>query len=125
MTADEDPARVLAALARLSLSRIDAPWTLRVAGYIQRKRRLLHFVNYHRDEAKGASIPGPAGECPLPATDVAVAVRLPRSARVRGVRLLSPDMDAPLDLASEFARGILRFRLPAFEVYAVAVVQLG
>lgn len=125
VTADENPETVLAALAGLSLSRIDAPWTLRVAGYIQAERRLLHFVNYNRDEEKSAGIKGPAGECPIPATGVAVEVRLPRNARVHGVRLLSPDADAPLELASEFDSGLLRFRLPAFEVYAVAVVQLG
>ncbi|MCC6860699.1 MAG: hypothetical protein IT158_19180 [Bryobacterales bacterium] len=113
---------VLADTGRRGLSKVDAPWTLRVAGYSRPGRRILHFVNYNRDEEKGAAIKGPAGECALPVARIDVDLRLPDRRRVRAVRLLSPDPDILAETAWKQEGGRLRFQLPRVEVYTLAEI---
>lgn len=120
-----DARAVLEDIARRAFSRVEAPWTLRVAAYEQPGRRIVHFVNYNRDEQKGAKIKGPAGECPIPEENIRVDLRLPQAPRVSDVRLLSPDDAAPPKIEWEQEAGRLRFRVPRVEVYTVVEVRHG
>ncbi|MBK9167164.1 MAG: hypothetical protein IPM24_06830 [Bryobacterales bacterium] len=120
---ETDPDAVLARLASRNLSRATAPWTLRAAGYRRKGGCELHLVNYDRDEAKGAGIRGPAGECPRAARNVSFDLLLPERARVREVSLLSPD-DSPAPLAGwKQERDRLRFDVPSVEVYSIVRVR--
>jgi hypothetical protein len=118
-----DAGAVLEQIARRGLSRVNAPWTLRVAGYTRPGRRILHFVNYNRDEQRGAAIKGPAGECPLPVTGVEVDLRIPPGPKVRSVHVLSPDNAGPPGLEWKQEGGRLRFQLPPVEVYTVVEIR--
>lgn len=118
-----DAGAVLEDIAKRAFSRIEAPWTLRVTAYERPNRRIVHFVNYNRDEQKGAKIKGPAGECPIPEENIKVDLRLPKGARVSGVRLLSPDDAAPPKIEWEQEAGRLRLRVPRVEVYTVVEVH--
>ncbi len=116
-----DAKTVLDDIGRRGLSRVNAPWTLRVAGYSLPGRRVLHFVNYNRDEQEGAKIKGPAGECPIAAEDV--EVDLAAAERPREIRLLSPDQNATRDLQWTHQDGRLRFRIPRVVVYTVIEIR--
>ena len=118
-----EPKAVLENLGRHSLSQFAAPWTLRVAGYSQPGRRILHFVNYNRDEKKGATIKGPGGECPAAVEGVEVDLRLPGRPPVRYVRVLSPDEAAPPRVTWTHQAGRLRFVLPRVEVYTLVEIR--
>jgi hypothetical protein len=118
-----EPKAVLENLGRHSLSRFVAPWTLRVAGYSQPGRRILHFVNYNRDEKKGATIKGPGGECPAAVEGVEVDLRLPGRPPVRYVRVLSPDEVALAKVTCTHQDGRLLFVLPRVEVYTLVEIR--
>ncbi|MBL8295890.1 MAG: hypothetical protein JNN08_28865 [Bryobacterales bacterium] len=114
-----DAEGVLDELGRRDLSRVEAPWTLRVAGYSLPGRRVLHFVNYNRDEQEGARRKGAAAECPIAVENVNVDLRL--AIKPRSIRLLSPD-SATVDLAWTHQDGRLRFRLPRVDVYSLCEI---
>lgn len=114
---DPDAASLPASLTAHNLSRVEAPWTLRVAAYTLPTRRTVHLVNYNRDEQEGAKRKGPAAECPIPEQNIFIDLRLAR--RPRNLRLLSPDaQDAP-PLQWTHKQGRLSFRIPSVEVYSV------
>ena len=72
-------------------------------------RRLVHLVNYRSDS---------------PARDIAVAVRLPRGARAKGVRLASPEHEADIVLPFHVEEsGVVQFNVPTVGVYEIAVID--
>jgi hypothetical protein len=109
-------------------SRIEAPPTVRVSasrpaggGEID-----LHFVNYRRDDSSVSTRPsGIAGERPVPVSDVRGEVVIPPGMRVVRVEAMSPEEPDPVELASQFAGGRLRFTVPRFLVYSVVRIRLG
>jgi hypothetical protein len=112
---------VLDQVGRRGLSRVEAPWTLRVAGYSFPGRRVLHFVNYNRDEQEGARRKGAAAECPVAVENVDVDLRL--AIKPRAIRLLSPD-STTIDLPWTHQDGRLRFRIPRVEVYSLCDITV-
>jgi hypothetical protein len=114
-----DAEGVLDEVGRRALSRVEAPWTLRVAGYSLPGRRVLHFVNYNRDEQEGARRKGAAAECPIAVENVDVDLRL--AIKPRAIRLLSPDTTTA-DLTWTHQDGRLRFRIPRVEVYSLCEI---
>lgn len=117
----EEAQSVLESVRRRELSRVAGEWTLRAAAYVVGGRRVLHLVNYNRDESAGAKKKGPAGECPVAAENVAVDLRLAK--KPRAVRVLSPDEGAAGTVEWTHERGRLRFRVPRVEVYSVVEIE--
>lgn len=104
---------------------IDAPWTLRVCGFAEPGRRLLHFVNFNRDEIAAKALKGPAAECPLPAEGVRVRLVVPPGETVRRVRAYSPDRAGPARIAFRQAAGAVEFVVPRIDVYEVVEIRSG
>jgi len=119
----DDAQAVLDSLGKRALSRVEAPWTLRAAAYSVGSRRVLHLVNYNRDEQAGAKKKGPEGECPIPVENIAVDLRL--KGKPRAVRLLSPDQTAPEEVEWTHEKGRLQFRVPRVEVYTLVEIVAG
>ena len=111
-----------------SLSRFDAPNTLRVSASrpSEKKEINLHFVNYDRDElpkranGKPNHGRGPADERSKPVSEVSVSFALPQNYEVSKVEILSPEYDRPAHPKFKMAEGRISFTLPKFLVYAVA-----
>jgi len=125
-------------LAGLELSRIAGPVTLRASVFDGPGRRILHLVNYNRDEEAAKGIRGPAGEMPIAEQNVAVRLRLPSTSaphpsqgegsgegEVKAVVLRSPDDGATVHLPHELEGGFVRFVVPRVEVYAVVEIVLA
>src|SRR5438874_1762980 len=81
---------------------------LNVVAQAEKKRWIIHLVNYN------------AREAPLP-EPVEVTCRTPSSARE--VRLYSPDLEAPRTIAAKNVDGSVAFTVPAVKVYSIAVVS--
>ena len=93
----------------------------------QPKRRLVHLVNYHREEPpKTATMGrGPHEEKPLAVENLAVRLALQPGERVKSIRLLSPDADVSTGPAGLVQRnGEAAFTVPRMLIYTVAVVEL-
>jgi len=93
----------------------------------QPKRRIVHLVNYNREEpppnAKMGR--GPHEEKPLAVTDTTVRIALAPGERVKSVRLLSPDAGVSTGPAGLVRRpGEATFAVPRMLVYTVAVAEL-
>jgi len=103
------------------LSKIDAPWMVRVTAYSQPGRIILHLVNYNRDETDEG---GPANEKPIAITDIDVNLRLHTEAKVNSVILSSPEAPQryPLDWQQTGKR--VSFRVPSVLVYGLVVIYM-
>ena len=105
------------------LLRLAAPYTLEAHVYQQPGRRVVHLVNYNRNEkAVGKSVV--AREAPIALVPTNVELALPVGAHVRQVRFLDPDAKEEQKLAFEQQGNIVKFQTPAFLVYGVCVVEL-
>ena len=102
-----------------TLSKFDTTWAVQVHAeqLPDRRRIVLHFVNYDRNEEMAPK------EAPITAEPVGVDLRLPPGARVTGVRFLTPEAPEPKELEFTQSQDRLRFRSPRFLVYAVAAIQ--
>jgi len=106
------------------LLRTSAPYTLEAHVYRQSGQRVVHLVNYNRNEkASGKSVV--AREAPIDAAPTEIELTLPPGARPKRVRFLDPD--APGERLLEFQRvaGGVKFQTPSFKVYGVCVVELA
>lgn len=93
----------------------------------QPKRRLVHLVNYNREEPpKTATMGrGPHEEKPLAVENLTVRLALQPGERVKSIRLLSPDAEVstgPAGLVQRAAEAA--FTVPRMLIYTVAVVEL-
>ena len=101
-----------------------APWTVEMHVYRQdtKKRWIVHLVNYnHAEGAQGKSVS--AREAPTAAEPVKVQLRIPPGQKIRQVRFLSPDAEAPKQIVFRHEAGTLQFTTPAFLVYGVCVLE--
>ena len=93
----------------------------------QPKRRLVHLVNYNREEPpKTATMGrGPHEEKPLAVVNLTVRLALQAGERVKSIRLLSPDAEVSTGPAGLGQRsGEAAFTVPRMLIYTVAVVEL-
>ncbi len=104
---------------------IDAPWTLRVCGFREPGRRILHFVNFNRDEEAGKSVKGAAAECSVPAEDVRVRLVLAPGEQARRIRSYSPDRESVARVPFSQCGDRLEFAVPRVEVYEVVEIRTG
>jgi hypothetical protein len=115
-------------LPRKTLSRFDAPWTVRVSVSRPQKGRelTLHFVNYNRREPRGKRNAGRGivDENPIAAEGVKVELLVPKGNRVLRVEALTPEKPAPMVLQTEMKEGRACFAMPGFLVYGIARVHL-
>jgi hypothetical protein len=121
---DEKP---LAALAG-KLSRFDAPATVRVSANRGKDGKFLtlHFVNYNREEPKQKKSAGRGivDEKPIAVKQVGVDLAWPERTRLDQAYFLTPENTEPIALKLESTNTRLRFRVPEFLVYAVAVLPI-
>ena len=104
--------------------RIEAPWTVKAMAWRGPGRRVLHLVNYDRDEAAAARLPqNPAAECPVPVSNAVCRLVLPAGARVSRVVFYAPEADRPLKVSFHTDKDGVRFAVPPFEVYGVAEIR--
>ena len=92
------------------------------------KRWFVHLVNYNREEPP-AGAPrtgrGSQDEKPLRVEKIRVTLPLPEGARVKAVRLFSPDPDVSTGaLPFEQSGGAAHFTVPAMLVYSVAEIEI-
>ncbi len=93
----------------------------------QPKRRLVHLVNYNREEPPKARTmgAGPHEEKPIAAEGTTVRLALAPGERVKSIRLLSPDAEVSTGPAGLVQRSEeVAFTVPRMLVYTVAVVEL-
>jgi len=92
--------------------RVGGPLFLAANPVIQpdRRRIMVHLVNY--DAGRGSSVRA-----------VEVACRLPAQVQVKEAKLMSPDLDKPLDLKFSTRDGVVRFTVPEVKVYAFATLS--
>ena len=116
------------------LSRFDAPATVRVsasrpagaAAASTSGEITLHLVNYDREEPPpGQAAHGIRDEKPKAAPGVAVDLALPAGATVKSVRVSTPELPEPVEVAHTTAGDRLHFTMPPFLVYSIARVQLA
>jgi len=107
------------------ISRIEAPWTVRVGAFHNAERIVLHLVNYNRDEARGKEVKGPAGEFPIDVRDIRVRLQLPQARQVRSVTLFRPETDRAEPLSLECRGRTLTFAVPRIAVYGVVDIRYG
>jgi len=91
------------------------------------KRRLVHLVNYNREEPPKARTmgAGPHEEKPLAVEGITVRLALQPGDRVKSVRLLSPDAEVSTGPAGLVQRaGEAAFTVPRMLIYTVAVAEL-
>lgn len=112
-----------------SLSRFDAPFTVRVSASRPTGTEDeidLHFVNYLRKEPPpdGQGRPSTGGgivdERPVPCAPIAVDFVLPGDAPVNRVEFVTPEGEGAEVLEWSCTDGRLRFSTPGFLVYGVA-----
>lgn len=116
---------IVARLAKLGTSRIEAPWTVRATAYAQPDRLVLHLVNYNRDETPDRQLTGPELERPKPVLETPVRLRLPAGRLAESVTLFGPDRSAPVRIPFQQRDGQAVFRVPEFLVYAVVSVDFA
>lgn len=93
----------------------------------QPKRRIVHLVNYNREEPPKARTmgAGPHEERPLAVEGVTVRLALQPGERVKSVRLFSPDAEVSTGPAGLVQRaGEAAFTVPRMLIYTVAVAEL-
>src|SRR5579885_944511 len=101
------------------MSGCEAPWTVQMTAWQQpqRRRLIVHLVNYDRDEA------GPGLENPRATRPFRVRLRLPQGARLGAVRFATPEQPEPVRLPATLENGQAIFEEPGFLVYGLAVVE--
>jgi hypothetical protein len=118
-------AEVAGSLKTLSGCAVEAPWTVKAMLWKGKGRRVLHLVNYDRDEDKAKTRPNkPQAECPVPASNIVCRLALPAGATVTDVRLYRPESEKPEPL--EFTlqeNGSVGFVVSQFAVYGVVDVR--
>jgi hypothetical protein len=93
----------------------------------QPKRRLVHLVNYNREEPPKTRTmgSGPHEEKPIAVEGTTVRLALAPGERVKSVRLLSPDAEVSTGPAGLVQRaGEAAFTVPRLLIYTVAVAEL-
>lgn len=98
----------------------DAPWTIVFQAYIQdeRRRLILHVVNYDNAETSDAY-------APIPTPSVGVRLRVPAEWRMKRVTVALPEQAGEIGLDFiQNAEDVL-FRLPPVRVYGVVMVEEG
>jgi len=93
----------------------------------QPKRRIVHLVNYNREEPPKARTmgSGPHEEKPLAVEGTTLRLSLAPGERVKSIRLFSPDAEVstgPVGLVQR--AGEAAFTVPRLLIYTVAVVEL-
>ena len=103
----------------VKLSEVDTSWKVHVNAFHQPQRRriVLHLLNYDYAETQGIEVE-PAAFAP-PAS---VRLQLPAGAAARQIRFLTPEAD-PVELPVAGKTGIAAFETPKFYVYGVAIIQ--
>ncbi len=111
----------------VSVTRREGAPTVVASVLSQPKRRLVHLVNYNREEPpKSAAMGrGPHDEKPIAAENLIIRLALQPGERVKSVRLLSPDADVSTGPAGLVQRsGEAAFTVPRMLIYTVAVAEL-
>ncbi len=103
---------------------IDAPWTVRATAWSQRKRILLHLVNYDRDEGetKEERSSSPSNERPIPVESIAVDLQIPDGRSVSALKLHTPESGQSLELNFHSNSGRVAFTIPRIVVYGVVEI---
>ena len=78
----------------------------------EKKRRLVHLVNYAGPQGKTVS-------------NLRVAVELPQGNRPGPVTLLTPDGGESHAVAGRFEQGRVLFTVPHLDTYTLAVIELA
>ncbi len=125
LPADDQVARWRKELA--SVTRREGAPTVVACVLSQPKRRLVHLVNYNREEpppnAKMGR--GPHEEKPLVVENLTIRLALQPGERVKSIRLLSPDAAVSTGSAGLVQRnGETAFIVPRMLIYTVAVAEL-
>ncbi|MBA4188858.1 MAG: hypothetical protein C0467_12745 [Planctomycetaceae bacterium] len=87
----------------------------------------LHFVNYNRTEPAKPRDPGSGikDEKPIATERVVVDFVLPTGAKVKAVRVATPESPDAVDVKFAVAAGYVRFTVPKFLVYSIARIELA
>jgi hypothetical protein len=110
-----------------SVTRREGAPTVVASVLSQPKRRIVHLVNYNREEPpKTATMGrGPHEEKPLAVENITVRLALQPGERVKSIRLLSPDAEVSTGQAGLVQRsGEAAFTVPRMLIYTVAVAEL-
>lgn len=110
-----------------SVTRREGAPTVVASVLSQPKRRLVHLVNYNREEPPKARTmgAGPHEEKPLAVEGITVRLALQPGERVKSIRLLSPDAEVSTGPAGLVQRsGEAAFTVPRMLIYTVAVAEL-
>ena len=75
----------------------------------QPQRRMVHLVNYRREN---------------PARDVAVRVALPKDRTAKTVAIASPERDSDIALPFKQQSGFVDFTVPTIGTYEIAIVTM-
>ncbi|PHX95533.1 MAG: hypothetical protein CK546_02010, partial [Pedosphaera sp.] len=111
----------------VSVTRREGATTVVVSVLSHPKRRIVHLVNYNREEPpKTATMGrGPHEEKPLAVENLTVRLALQPGERVKSIRLLSPDAEVSTGPAGLVQRtGEAAFTVPRMLIYTVAVADL-
>ena len=104
--------------------RLEAPWTVKAMAWRGRGRRLLHLVNYDRDEEAAAALPKkPVAECPRPVTNLTCRVALAAGGRVSRIHVHTPEQRRPVRVRFTREAGAVAFQVPSFPVYGVVEIR--
>ena len=115
---------ILASVERLSS--FTAPWMVRVNGWAQPGRILLHLVNYNRVEDKDK---GPVDEKPIAVEDIAINLFLPFATKVTRVDFISPDVKEEAENSTEINlefvqhNNRVKCQVPWLLIYGIVVVH--
>lgn len=116
-------------VSQTSLSRFEAPYTVRVSASrpVKGDELTLHFVNYNRREPKEkrSAGTGTKDENPIAAEGVNVDLLVPAGKKIVRVEMLTPEDPSPVVIKPESTDPRLRFTMPKFLVYGVARVMLA
>lgn len=119
--ADSDP------LANWPLSRIDAPYTVRVSANRPANggELDLHFVNYNREEPADpkTSGTGTVDEKPIAVTGITVDLVSPYIENADRVEAITPESPDPVAVPFTFENNRLKFTVPEFLVYSVVRIH--
>ena len=111
----------------VSVTRREGAPTVVASVLSQPKRRLVHLVNYNREEPPKARNmgAGPHEEKPMAVEGTTVRLALAPGERVKSIRLLSPDAEVSTGPAGLVQRaGEAAFTVPRMLIYTVAVAEL-
>jgi hypothetical protein len=110
-----------------SVTRREGAPTVVASVLSQPKRRIVHLVNYNREEPPKARTmgAGPHDEKPLAVENLTIRLALQPGERVKSIRLLSPDAGVSTGPAGLAQRaGEAAFTVPRMLIYTVAIADL-